>query len=149
MPLEEGPFLQMLLNLIRNLDLIHIPSLCLSSICILILFTLKQLKSRYVRLKYFPSAVFIIIFGIIVSYFTRSRFRFNVIGALQSGLPSPTNFLDQICVSSFTNLFPSSMLIALIGFTQSYTMTKRCADLRSYYVNASQGILCIFNSVNN
>ncbi len=139
MNIKGGSFITKFIDLITNISTIDLPTFYLSIICIQILLVLKYLKSKYKIMKLFPGALLIVIFGTIVSYLTRDCYRFNIIGHLPSGIPAPTNFMSPLTMNAFINLFPSALLVSLVGFIQSYSMAKKCADLRSYNINASQG----------
>ena len=129
MPIEDGPFFNMLIDIIQNIKQVHKPSLCLSLFCIALLLILRYLKKRYRRIRLFPGPLLIVILGVIISYFCRSgTWNFNIIGQMPSGLPIPTNFINHISWNAFINLFPSSLLIGFVGFIQSYKIAK-CADL--------------------
>eukprot|EP01083_Nonionella_stella_P005672 16382_1 len=143
--LQEESFFEMLWDLLMyQAPNTHIPSMLLSLFCIKILLVIKLLKRKY-RLnryiRYIPSALVIVVIGTGVSYYTRGAYHFSIIGVLDCGLPQSANLFQHVSFSAFINLFPSSALISVIAFCESYSMAKDLADKRGYTVEPSQELI--------
>ena len=64
----------------------------------------------------------------------------KIVGAIESGFPSPTNTFGT---SDLSTLLPSAVVISLIGFLESIAISKGIAARRGYRVEATQELVAL------
>jgi SulP family sulfate permease len=108
----------------------NVPAIVISLISIAFLLAVRFGKQRVRWLKFFPEQLFLIIIGTLVSYLAdlNARYGTAVVGALPAAFPLPT-VPDSKYMAP---LFVDAILLSLIGFTESFSVSQTFADQAVY-----------------
>ncbi len=105
----------------------------LSSV-ILIVFAKKKLS------KAFPAALIVMIIGTLASYFFEFESRgVAVIGAIDATLSLPT--IPKLSFGNILALFPSGIIIAIIGFVEGYAISKAVSAKSKQKIDVNQELI--------
>ncbi|MDX1641124.1 MAG: solute carrier family 26 protein [Balneolaceae bacterium] len=90
--------------------------------------------------KTFPSALFVVILGTVVTYgFNLSEFGVRIVGQVPDGLPSfDSGFLSY---NDFQLLIPTILVISLVSYMESIAVAKAIAKKHGYKVDANQELI--------
>lgn len=130
------------------LDTSNVPAVIISFTCIAFLLLMRWAKRRWGRfalLKFFPEQLFVMIAGTLVSYLAdlHAKYGTNVVGALPQAFPLPT-VPDAKWMGP---LFVDAILLSLIGFTESISVSSLFADKSVYRevcpLDASQELVAL------
>ncbi len=105
----------------------------LSSV-ILIVFAKKKLS------KAFPAALIVMVIGTLASYFFEFESRgVAVIGAIDATLSLPT--IPKLSFGNIFALFPSGIIIAIIGFVEGYAISKAVSAKSKQKIDVNQELI--------
>ena len=112
-------------------------TLCLGIGTILIIIFLKK------YLKKIPAALTVVIISIlIVSFFHLDLYGVNIIGAIPTGLPSPS--IPDFSQNYFKDLLPLALTLSLIAFMEAISQAKAIEDKHNdYKVDANQELIAL------
>jgi high affinity sulfate transporter 1 len=128
-PVEKGPVLQTLLQIVGSLDQIHWPTTVLALVTLAILILLPRLTRRL------PASLIAVAFGILVSALLNLDAQgVKLVGEIPAGLPSFT-LPDLSLVSA---LWPGALGIALMSFVESIASARAFAKHDDPPVDADQ-----------
>ena len=133
-PVEKGPVLQTILQLLRNLDQIHWLTFVLALVTLAILIFLPRLTKRL------PAPLVAVAFGILVSALLNLDAQgVKLVGEIPTGLPS-FSLPDLSLVKA---LWPGALGIALISFVESIAAARAFAKHDDPPVAADQELLAL------
>lgn len=112
-------------------------SLCLGIGTILTIISLKK------YLKKIPAALTAVILGIfIVQFFHLDLYNVKIIGAIPTGLPSPS--IPDFTENYFKDLLPLALTLSLIAFMEAISQAKAIEDKHNdYKVDANQELIAL------
>ncbi len=130
---RDGPF-ETILNLLRNLDQLSLPTVVLSAITLAILLLLPRTKTRL------PAPLVAVAFGIAVSWLIDlEAIGVALVDPIPAGLPS----FALPDLSLFSDLWIGALGIALISFTESAAAARTFAHRKDPPVRANQELLAL------
>jgi high affinity sulfate transporter 1 len=128
-PVEKGPVLQTILQILGNLDQIHWPTFVLALVTLAILIFLPRLTKRL------PAPLVAVAFGILASALLGlGGLGVQLVGEIPAGLPS-FSLPDLSLISA---LWPGALGIALISFVESIAAARSFAKHDDSQVDADQ-----------
>ncbi len=126
----------------------NVPAVIISAVCLAFLLTVRWAKRRFKAsraLKFFPEQLFVMVVGTIVSYAAdlSGTYGTRVVGALPQAFPLPT-VPDGKWMGA---LFVDAIMLSLIGFTESISVSTLFADKAIYKAvvphDASQELIAL------
>jgi high affinity sulfate transporter 1 len=104
----------------------NVPAIIISIVSVAFLLAVRFGKQRVRWLKFFPEQLFLIIVGTVVSHLAdlNARYGTAVVGTLPAAFPLPTVPDSQYMAP----LFIDAILLSLIGFTESFSVSTTFAD---------------------
>jgi SulP family sulfate permease len=133
-PVEKGPVLQTMVDILGNLDQIQLPTLALSLVTLAILIFLPRLTKRL------PAPLVAVGVGILASALLNLDAQgVKLVGEIPAGLPSfsPPN------LSLVKALWPGALGIALMSFVESIASARAFAQHDDPPVDADQELLAL------
>lgn len=120
-----------------NLDQTNVPTLIIGVISILLIQVLKQWKPK------FPRYLFIVILGVLVSYFCNLELAgVAIIGFVPEGLPAFS--LPAFDYSNIKLVMPTVLTVAVMGVVECISIAKALESKhRNYIVDANQELKAI------
>jgi len=132
--LEEEDFFPKIWELITKLDQTHRLTFVLGLVCIALLLVLRRLVPKA------PSALIVLVLATAGSaVFDLDEHGVAVLGEIPAGLPSLT--VPDIGLGDVRLLFPASLGIALLAFTEGILTARVFAEKREESVDANQELL--------
>jgi high affinity sulfate transporter 1 len=133
-PVEKGPVLQTILQIVRNLGQIHWLTFVLALVTLAILIFLPRLTKRL------PAPLVAVAFGILLSaLFNLDAQGVKLVGEIPAGLPS----LSLPDLSLVKTLWPGALGIALMSFVESIAAARAFAKHDDPPVVADQELLAL------
>ncbi|MDX1637193.1 MAG: solute carrier family 26 protein [Balneolaceae bacterium] len=122
---------------IRNVDLVHLPTLIISLGCILMILFIKRWKPRW------PSQLIAVIVAVIVTWLLRlDQLGVDIVGSVERGYPTP--ILPQIGSLPYWKIAPTVLAISFLGFAQSIALAKAMVRRNpDYTVDSNQELFSI------
>jgi SulP family sulfate permease len=126
----------------------NVPAVIISAVCLAFLLVVRWAKRRFKAsraLKFFPEQLFVMVVGTIVSYAAdlSGAYGTRVVGALPQAFPLPT-VPDGKWMGA---LFVDAIMLSLIGFTESISVSTLFADKAIYKavvpLDASQELVAL------
>jgi SulP family sulfate permease len=134
--LEEEDFFPKVWELITNLDQTHRLTFVLGLVFIALLLLLRRLVPKA------PNALIVLVLAIVVSVvFDLDEHGVAVLGEIPAGLPSLT--VPEIGLGDVQLLFPASLGIALLAFTEGILTARVFAEKRGETLDADQELLAL------
>ena len=133
-PMEKGPVLQTVAQLVSHLGEIHWPTVLVSLITLLILIFLPRLTRRL------PVSLVAVGVGILASaLLSLDAWGVKLVGEIPAGLPS----LSLPDVSLVAQLWPGALGIALMSFVESIASARAFAKHEDPAVDANQELVAL------
>lgn len=121
----------------------HTLTFCTGLVWIAMLIIMKRVGKTYPKLKFVRAIgpLSVVTVSILVTrLFDLKAHGVKIVGAIESGFPSPTNMFGTEDMSS---LLPSAAVISLVGFLESIAIAKGIAARRGYRVEATQELVAL------
>lgn len=121
---------------VTNFDRVHLPTLALSSCCLVLLVIGKKLIPKV------PVSLLVVIIGILVSYAMKlEQTGVSLVGYLPSGLPDFA--LPAISGLPWDRLGPLAFTLALMGFVEIYSIGQRLQSKHKseYEIDANRELI--------
>jgi high affinity sulfate transporter 1 len=132
--IDRTPFLQKILSILQNLDMIHWVTFGVGLVTLAILIFLPRLTRRV------PAPLVAVLFGILASWlFNLESFGVALVGDIPSGLPSFT----PPDLSLVSQLWPGALGIALMSFIESIAAGRSFVRKGEPTIKANQELLAL------
>lgn len=127
-------------NIIQSLHQINWYTIAIGITTIAIINVIKRVN------KQIPAALIVVIFGILLIYFTKlNNLGVKIVGAVPEGLPSFV--VPSVDYSRITELIPIALTLALIAFMEAISVAKAVEEKHDdYEVDANQELIALGTS---
>ena len=131
-----GDTIRQLAHLIANLDATSLITLAVGAGALAVLFGMERFSPR------FPGGLVVLVLGIGISTtFNLSEHGVAVIGAIPTGLPSPS--IPQLQLQDLWVLLPSALGMMLVIFSEALAAATTFADQHAYRIDPNQEMIAL------
>jgi sulfate permease, SulP family len=133
---QTANVVELILIALVNIGEIHLLTALIGVLSAVLVLSLKRWK------KTFPSALFVVITGILVVWgFGLSAKGVAIVGEIPGGLPS--FIVPSVEASDMMRLAPMILVIALVSFMESIAVAKAIANRKGYSIDANKELVAL------
>ncbi len=129
---KKGPAIAMLLNVVGDLNKVHLITLLLGALTIFVIVLLKKLRPAWPGML-----IAMIVAGGAVGLFDLSTRGVALVGSIPRSLP-PFHSPVTVAIENFTDLVPGALTIALLGLVEAVSIAQAIAKQTRQRLNINQ-----------
>lgn len=132
----QGRFDQQVVDVLRNLPELHLPTTLMAAFSIALLWSLKRLVPRA------PAPLIVVVIGILLSaIFGFEELGVKIVGTIPAGLPSFV--LPPLDKATVRELLPTAFTVAFVGYMTIISIGQTFAQRNRYRLNPTRELIAL------